>query len=55
MATAISQHKRKREKAIRMAVVPREFPSIILGHKNKEYFYIYTVQKRKEFLRRQSQ
>lgn len=52
-ANGISQHKRKRNSALKMTVIPREFPSIKAWTPKKGYFPIYIMQKRKEVLRRQ--
>lgn len=45
-ANGISKHKRKRDDALPMTVIPREFPSIKSWPQNREYFHIYIVKKR---------
>ena len=50
MADGVSQHKRKRDNALIMTIIPREFPSINPGHKMKSTFISLRCGKEKNYL-----
>jgi len=51
MVSGILQHKRKKkDKALKMTVIPRELPSINLGHKIMSSFMSIQHRKEKNYL-----